>query len=109
MTKKQENDLKVVLASIKRHFKFMNLGSAEENGLVSICLNELGFDASRKDGTEKDKADVIVHRCYYNAMVFKMINLAVTEERSAITKAMKREITGMKCSRENCRKDGFCN
>ena len=85
-----------VLAKIRRRFKFMSEDLAGRFGLVTTMLDAMGFGMTGQQlqmekGVEK-LVETIKARAINNVAVYRLICMAVNEERSQATKNIKDQL-----------------
>ena len=88
LTESQKKHLVVFLDSIRRSFKFMNEATAASKGVLSTALDKLGYKVE-EDATAVLIVTMMCERYRMSPTVYKLICMAVNEERSTITKNVK--------------------
>ena len=88
MSEGHQDHLRSFLSKVKRSFKFMNNTTARTSGLVSDCLDYIGYKVSVA-GDDETRAKRQIRRARLVPAIFKLITLALIEERAYIVRCVK--------------------
>jgi len=81
------------MARMRRIFKFININTAVHTHVVTFCIDKIGY---KLDGLEavdkKTRKETLVRRAKLVPAIFKLMTLALNDERSYITRCIKARI-----------------
>jgi len=78
---------------MRRIFKFMNINTAVHTHVVTYCIDKIGYKLDALEDVDKqNRKETLVRRAKLVPAIFKLMTLALNDERSYITRCIKARI-----------------